>query len=61
MIKVKATGVKTCDKVSTKERNKYKMEEEAAKNISKRSRVESESSQRKFGSGFGSSSAQSRP
>ena len=34
-----ATRAKTCDKVSTKERNKYKMEEEAAQNNSKRSRV----------------------
>ena len=39
----KATGVKTCDKVSAKERNKYRMEEEVAENNSKRSRVEFES------------------
>ena len=52
----KATRVKTCDKVSAKERNKYKIEEEAAQNNSKRSRVESESPQRMFSSGFGSSS-----
>ena len=32
----KATGVKTCDKVAGKERNKYRMEEEAAQNNSKR-------------------------
>ena len=53
----KATGVKTYDKVSTKERNKYRMEEEVAQNNSKRSRVEYESSQsrRMFGSGSGSS------
>ena len=44
----KVTGVKTCDKVSTKERNKYRMEEEAGQNNSKRSRVESESPQRMF-------------
>ena len=49
----KATGVKTCDKVSAKERNKYKMEEEAAQNNSKRSRVESESPQRMFSGGSG--------
>ena len=31
----KAVGVKTCDKVPTKERNKYRMEEEAGQNNSK--------------------------
>ena len=41
----KATGVKTCDKVSAKERNKYKMEEEAAQNNSYRLKDESKSSQ----------------
>ena len=54
--KGKATGVKTCDKVPGKEKNKYRMEEEAAQNNSKRSRVESESPQRMFSGGFGSSS-----
>jgi len=51
----KATRVKTCDKVPSKERNKYRMEEEAAQNNSKRSRVESKSPQRMFSSRFGSS------
>ena len=32
----KATRVKTCDKVSGKERNKYRMEEEVTQNNSKR-------------------------
>ena len=41
----KATRVKTYDKLLAKERNKYKMEEEPAQNNSKRSRIESESSQ----------------
>ena len=54
--KGKATRIKTCNKVSVKERNKYRMEEEAAQNNSKRSRVESESPHRMFGSGSGSSS-----
>ena len=52
----KATGVKTSDKVSAKERNKYNMEEEAAQNNSKRSRVESESPHRMFSGGSRSSS-----
>ena len=52
----KATGIKTSDKLSGKERNKYRMEEEAAQNNSKRSRVESESPQRMFSGGSGSSS-----
>ena len=51
-----AIEIKTCDKVLGKERNKYRMEEEAAQNNSKRSRVESESPQRMFSGGFGSSS-----
>ena len=52
----KAVGVKNYDKVPAKERNKYKMEEEAAQNNSKRSRVESEYPKRMFRSGSGSSS-----
>ena len=56
----KAIAIKTCDKVPTKERNKYKMEEEAAQNNSKRSRVEFESPQRMFSGGSGSSSTHAR-
>ena len=39
----KTIGVKTCEKVLGKERNKYKKEEEAAQNKSKKLRVEFES------------------
>ena len=42
--------------VTAKERNKYRMEEEVAQNNSKRLRVESESPQRMFSGGSGSSS-----
>ena len=52
----KAIGVKACDKVSTKERNKYMVEDEVSKNNSEISRVESESPERMFGRGSRASS-----
>ena len=45
-------GIKTCDKVQEKERNKYKLEEEVAQNKFKKSRVEFEASHEMFGSGL---------
>jgi hypothetical protein len=49
----KTIGVETCEHVPVKDRNKYKKEEEATQNKSKKSRVESKSqtssSQRMFG------------